>query len=401
MAGYVVELVADGRAALQAVELHQPDLIILDVQLPGIDGYAVCDELKRNPVTWQIPIIMVTGRRRATRAALQGNRGRRRRLSPEAGRLSRKLEARDPRAAAHPSAGATTSSKPAEAVTLRAGARRVEAKDLVYRGPLAAPGALRGGDSASVWGSAAMRLPRCATARCCTMLARLGVDELIIRKGGPADTGRVSRDAAAYIDRRGGSYSRCGMGTAVGPIVRYPPRALGWPGLPRWAGARNPSRCARESWLWPMPFDAMTTVRPYNRVLSDDEAAERLRAGAGVYWGSYCGGSFPRLAPNDAGASIQPASIPSERRSRICSFSRVTPIHRRSFAKMSAIRGVDLELWFSAHWPSWAAKRLMKRQHRQRVARRCGRMPAALEQQVWVHRACLARKNSSEPAGRK
>jgi HD-GYP domain-containing protein (c-di-GMP phosphodiesterase class II) len=31
-------------------------------------------------------------------------------------------------------------------------------------------------------------------------------------------------------------------------------------------------------------FDAMTSARPYNRVLSDDEAAERLRAGAGVYW---------------------------------------------------------------------------------------------------------------------
>ena len=60
LAGYVVELVADGRAALQAVELHQPDLIILDVQLPGIDGYAVCNELKRTPATWQIPIIMVT-----------------------------------------------------------------------------------------------------------------------------------------------------------------------------------------------------------------------------------------------------------------------------------------------------------------------------------------------------
>ena len=49
LSGYGVELVADGRAALQAVELHQPDLIILDVQLPGIDGYAVCNELKRNP----------------------------------------------------------------------------------------------------------------------------------------------------------------------------------------------------------------------------------------------------------------------------------------------------------------------------------------------------------------
>src|SRR6185503_8755151 len=45
---------------LNAVTRRQPDLIILDVQLPDMDGYAVCDALKRNPTTWQIPIIMVT-----------------------------------------------------------------------------------------------------------------------------------------------------------------------------------------------------------------------------------------------------------------------------------------------------------------------------------------------------
>src|ERR671939_654505 len=46
--------------ALRAVEQRQPDLIILDVQLPDMDGYTVCDAIRHNSSTWQIPIIMVT-----------------------------------------------------------------------------------------------------------------------------------------------------------------------------------------------------------------------------------------------------------------------------------------------------------------------------------------------------
>ena len=57
---HTVEHVADGRAAFAAIDRQQPDLIILDVQLPGMDGYAICERLKHNPETWQIPIIMVT-----------------------------------------------------------------------------------------------------------------------------------------------------------------------------------------------------------------------------------------------------------------------------------------------------------------------------------------------------
>ena len=60
LSNHTVELVTDGQAALSAVALRQPDLIILDVQLPGIDGYEVCGTLKHNPETWQRPIIMVT-----------------------------------------------------------------------------------------------------------------------------------------------------------------------------------------------------------------------------------------------------------------------------------------------------------------------------------------------------
>src|SRR3984957_9464334 len=51
----------DGRTGLsQAAALH-PDLILLDVDLPGLDGFEVCRRLKADPVTADIPIIFLTG----------------------------------------------------------------------------------------------------------------------------------------------------------------------------------------------------------------------------------------------------------------------------------------------------------------------------------------------------
>jgi two-component system, cell cycle response regulator DivK len=49
-----------GREGIAAVEKNQPDLILLDIQLPELDGYAVAYELKRNPVSSRIPIVAVT-----------------------------------------------------------------------------------------------------------------------------------------------------------------------------------------------------------------------------------------------------------------------------------------------------------------------------------------------------
>jgi PAS domain S-box-containing protein len=50
-----------GTECLQAVEKHRPALILLDVQLPDLDGYAVCRRLKARPETADIPVIFVTG----------------------------------------------------------------------------------------------------------------------------------------------------------------------------------------------------------------------------------------------------------------------------------------------------------------------------------------------------
>jgi DNA-binding response OmpR family regulator len=57
--GYEVLVAHDGRAALRLAEAGQPDLVILDLMLPGLDGLAVCRELRREGA---IPIIMLTAR---------------------------------------------------------------------------------------------------------------------------------------------------------------------------------------------------------------------------------------------------------------------------------------------------------------------------------------------------
>ncbi len=58
--GYQTESAASGEEALSAVAHSAPDLILLDIMMPGIDGYQVASILKANPATANIPIIMVT-----------------------------------------------------------------------------------------------------------------------------------------------------------------------------------------------------------------------------------------------------------------------------------------------------------------------------------------------------
>jgi len=58
--GYEVVTAHDGDAALDLVEAEEPDLILLDVMMPGLDGYAVCTRLRANDDTAMLPVIMVT-----------------------------------------------------------------------------------------------------------------------------------------------------------------------------------------------------------------------------------------------------------------------------------------------------------------------------------------------------
>ncbi|MBL8468463.1 response regulator [Methyloversatilis discipulorum] len=57
---YRLVFATNGPDALEAVRKHAPSLILLDVQMPGMDGYSVCRELKRNEATHDIPVLFVT-----------------------------------------------------------------------------------------------------------------------------------------------------------------------------------------------------------------------------------------------------------------------------------------------------------------------------------------------------
>jgi len=61
-AGFVVLSAPDGPTALTLAEMEQPNLIVLDIGLPGEDGHEVAQRLKSNPKTGSIPIIFFTGR---------------------------------------------------------------------------------------------------------------------------------------------------------------------------------------------------------------------------------------------------------------------------------------------------------------------------------------------------
>jgi diguanylate cyclase (GGDEF)-like protein/PAS domain S-box-containing protein len=60
--GYLIMCAANGEQALSMIAEQAPDLILLDIMMPGMDGYQVAEILKANPQTSSIPIIMVTAR---------------------------------------------------------------------------------------------------------------------------------------------------------------------------------------------------------------------------------------------------------------------------------------------------------------------------------------------------
>lgn len=60
-AGFVVDVVGDGAAALESVRRRAPDVILLDWMLPGVPGIEVCEDLKRDPQTRLIPVVLLTG----------------------------------------------------------------------------------------------------------------------------------------------------------------------------------------------------------------------------------------------------------------------------------------------------------------------------------------------------
>lgn len=60
--GYTVFEASDGAEALEQVDVQAPDILVLDLNLPGLDGYGVISQLRSRPGTENLPIIVLTAR---------------------------------------------------------------------------------------------------------------------------------------------------------------------------------------------------------------------------------------------------------------------------------------------------------------------------------------------------
>src|SRR5262245_52141955 len=64
MEGYEVLTALDGEQALERLKNDKPDLIVLDIMMPKVDGYEVCRTIKTSPETQHIPVILLSAKGR-------------------------------------------------------------------------------------------------------------------------------------------------------------------------------------------------------------------------------------------------------------------------------------------------------------------------------------------------
>ena len=81
--GYEILLAVDGEEALTLAREHKPDLLLLDVMMPKMDGVDVCRKIKADPSLPFIPIIIITAKA-STQDVITGPRCRRRRIPDQA-----------------------------------------------------------------------------------------------------------------------------------------------------------------------------------------------------------------------------------------------------------------------------------------------------------------------------
>jgi len=61
-AGHTVRLAADGESALADLAAHRPDVMLLDVSMPTLNGFEVLDRLKADPIMASLPVVMLTAK---------------------------------------------------------------------------------------------------------------------------------------------------------------------------------------------------------------------------------------------------------------------------------------------------------------------------------------------------
>ena len=271
-----VRTAEDGPAALKSVQASPPDLVLLDVQMPGMDGYEVCRRIKGISATRLVPVVMIT--------SLDQTNDRVRALEAGADDYMTKPVDRVELVARVRSAlrlkGVYDSLDSAEHVIF-ALAAAVEAKD-----PYTEAHTQRVADAARAIGSR-MNLPLSdldALYRGGLIhdIGKIGIPDAILLKPGQLDPRELAiMQQHPMIGENIVAPLR--SGASLLPIIRHHHERFDGTGYPdRLSGAGIP-RLARVVAVCDA-FDALVNDRPYRARKTLDEAVATLRTGAGTQW---------------------------------------------------------------------------------------------------------------------
>ncbi|MGH7764700.1 MAG: protein kinase domain-containing protein [Candidatus Dormibacteraceae bacterium] len=271
-----VRTAEDGPSALAAMQVRAPDLVLLDVQMPGIDGYEVCRRIKRNP-SWQlVPVVMITALDRTADRVEALEAGADDYMSKPVERvelvarvrsalrlkavydsldsaervifaLANAVEARDPHTEAHVQRVASSARRLGERLGL---AER--ALDTLYRGGLIHD------------------------------IGKIGIPDSILLKAGALDEDE-SCEMRRHTEIGAEIVSPLRTGEELVPIIRHHHEHFDGSGYPDGLSGDDIPLAARIVAVCDA-YDAMVSDRPYRPGLPSAEAINRLVAGSGRQW---------------------------------------------------------------------------------------------------------------------
>ena len=266
----------DGPAALAQIEISAPDLVLLDVRMPKMDGYEVCRRIKAMPHGRLLPVVMITGLSQTTHRIMA-------------------LEAGADDFMAKPVEGAELIARVRSALRLKelynsldgaehvifSLATAVEAKDAFTERHTQ-----RVGESARFLGQCLglsdTMLDTLYRGGMIHDIGKIGVSDSILHKPGPLDPIEVPQMQAHVAI--GESIVRSLRSTSgLLPIIRHHHERFDGLGYPDGLRGREIPRAARIVSVCDA-FDALVNDRPYRVRSSTEEALEVLRAGAGSQW---------------------------------------------------------------------------------------------------------------------
>src|SRR6266849_5446893 len=274
--GYDVRQARDGVEALEAVAAEEPDLVLLDIDMPRLDGIAVCERLKAHPVRRLIPIVILTAsNERETK--LRG-------IAAGADDfLSKPFDAKELLLRTKVLLRDRALNKRLDATegVLFALARAVEARDRYtihhaervgrYAEAIGAALDLDGEDTAMLYEGGVLH-----------DLGKIAIPDAILLKPGPLTAEEFAVMRTHSVEGEKICLSLRSIAHYL-PIIRHHHERVDGAGYPdHLYGNEIPlgARIAAISDAW----DAMVSDRPYRAGLGADEAVRRLRDGAGKQW---------------------------------------------------------------------------------------------------------------------